>query len=324
MILVISNEEHSTNQIIDYLLYRFKRKIIRISKRTIIEINSISIQNNKSQLFFKLDNIQYSLNDFDFIFVRHGHFIFNFYNSNDLTKYFKDKFHNFLFEDNETLYEYIYQQLSEKSFLSIDNQNINKLQTLLTAKNQGIKIPNTLITSNKNELLTFFSQNNNNIITKGIQQSPFLYDNDNNYFSGLTKKINSEEIKKLPNKFKLSLFQKQINKIFEIRTFYLKGVFYSTAIFSQNDNKTKVDFRDYNHTNPNRCVPYQLPDKLEKKLTTLMHKIKLETGSMDILYNGKDYYFLEVNPVGQFGWVETSCNYNISLVIANQINKYGR
>jgi glutathione synthase/RimK-type ligase-like ATP-grasp enzyme len=48
-----------------------------------------------------------------------------------------------------------------------------------------------------------------------------------------------------------------------------------------------------------------------------MDKLNLLTGSLDILKdkNGK-YYFLEVNPIGQFGMVSKPCNYYIEEQIA--------
>lgn len=43
-----------------------------------------------------------------------------------------------------------------------------------------------------------------------------------------------------------------------------------------------------------------------------MNNLKLKNGSIDIIRGvDNNYYFLEVNPVGQFGMVSNPCNYNI-------------
>ena len=43
----------------------------------------------------------------------------------------------------------------------------------------------------------------------------------------------------------------------------------------------------------------------------------LDTGSIDMMYSTDgEYYFLEVNPVGQFGMVSYPCNYYIEKEIA--------
>jgi hypothetical protein len=39
------------------------------------------------------------------------------------------------------------------------------------------------------------------------------------------------------------IFQEKIDKDFEIRSFYLNGKLWSTAILSQNDEQTKIDHR---------------------------------------------------------------------------------
>jgi glutathione synthase/RimK-type ligase-like ATP-grasp enzyme len=135
-------------------------------------------------------------------------------------------------------------------------------------------------------------------------------------------------IAKLPVKFIPSLIQQEIEKEFEIRSFYLDGKFYSAAIFSQLDNQTKIDFRNYNFHKPNRLIPYDIPVEIQKKLHRLMQKLQLNTGSLDIL-KSKDhkYYFLEVNPNGQFGMISKPCNFNlehkIALYLKNQIENNG-
>ena len=112
-----------------------------------------------------------------------------------------------------------------------------------------------------------------------------------------------------------------MEKAFELRIFYLRGKFYSTAIFSQNDEQTKVDFRNYNDDKPNRVIPFNIPKKLKIKLNKLMRKLKLDSGSIDIIVTNKgEYVFLEVNPVGQFTQVSSPCNYYLEKEIAEIIS----
>ena len=51
-----------------------------------------------------------------------------------------------------------------------------------------------------------------------------------------------------------------------------------------------------------------------------MDTLKLSTGSIDLVVDINDvYYFLEVNPVGQFGMVSSPCNYNIEKKLVNTL-----
>ena len=130
----------------------------------------------------------------------------------------------------------------------------------------------------------------------------------------LTKKF----INGLPTQFPASLFQQYIDKEFDIRIFYLNGTLYPMVIFSQKDRKTKIDFRNYNFIDPNRTIPFKLPKEIENKLTHFMREKKMDASSIDMVkckLTGK-YYFLEVNPWGQFGMVSKPCNYFLEKKIA--------
>ena len=99
--------------------------------------------------------------------------------------------------------------------------------------------------------------------------------------------------------------------------FYMDGEFYSMAILSQADESTKVDFRKYNGAKPNRFIPYELPQIIKDQLTTLLNSLELNTGSIDLLVDESDnFYFLEINPVGQFGMVSLPCNYFLEKKVA--------
>lgn len=134
--------------------------------------------------------------------------------------------------------------------------------------------------------------------------------------------IYTTEIKKnKEHKFNsLSYFEGKIDKAYELRVFYFNQTFYPMAIFSQNDKKTKIDFRNYNRINPNRTVPFELPIDIKDKLSILMNILNLNSGSVDLIVSkDREYYFLEVNPVGQFGMVSHPCNFNIEEIIAKYL-----
>jgi D-alanine-D-alanine ligase-like ATP-grasp enzyme len=92
------------------------------------------------------------------------------------------------------------------------------------------------------------------------------------------------------------------------------------AIFSQANEKTRIDFRHYDREKPNRTVPYILPEAIEDKLLQFMNELKLASGSIDMLVDQQyNYYFLEVNPIGQFSQVSLPCNYYLEKKIAEYL-----
>ena len=175
-------------------------------------------------------------------------------------------------------------------------------------------IPASLVTTNADEMNLFF--NDINIVTKTISRQ-FNFIDKNVIVKSFTEIIKALDISK---EFAPSLVQEYIEKEYEIRSFYLKGSFYSMAIFSQKNDATKIDYRKPASIK-SRSVPYNLPRNIEEKLVRLMTQLNLDTGSIDIIKakNGS-FYFLEVNPNGIFENVSFYCNYYLEKLIADHLN----
>lgn len=196
-------------------------------------------------------------------------------------------------------------------------QNLNKLEVLLKAKILGITIPDSYVVSNKNRLTNIMNQNE--LITKPYHEVVFpIY--DGNPYQNYTSEVTNIDFERIEEEFYPTLFQKKIDKLFEIRSFYLFGRFYSMAIFSQQSAKTKLDFRNYNFENPNRTIPINLPIEIEEKLNKLMCNLALNTGAIDLIYSADNkFIFLEINPIGQFGMISAPCNYYLEKLIMDHL-----
>jgi glutathione synthase/RimK-type ligase-like ATP-grasp enzyme len=93
------------------------------------------------------------------------------------------------------------------------------------------------------------------------------------------------------------------------------------AIFSQNDEKTIVDWRNYNHDRPNRKIPFKLPLEVENNIRKFIKASGLNTGAIDmVVTKGRKYVFLECNPNGQISMVSEHCNYFIEKYIADYLS----
>jgi glutathione synthase/RimK-type ligase-like ATP-grasp enzyme len=191
----------------------------------------------------------------------------------------------------------------------------------------GLSIPVTLVTSIFSDLLQF-ANNRKAIILKPLGTAFFEMPITKRYSGHIINKVsfvNYEQLKALEalypdNSMQPTFAQQYVEKKWEIRSFFLNGTFYSMAIFSQQNERTKVDFRNYDDERPNRCLPFKLPIIIEEKLKSLMSILGMNCGSFDIIYTPqKEYIFLEVNPMGQYQWLDRHCNYFIDRHIANQL-----
>lgn len=202
---------------------------------------------------------------------------------------------------------------------SYKRNDVSKLEVLNVASKVGLSVPYTVVTTSRSAIESLIKTKYKKLICKSIHGS-FRHLDGNSALINYSLMIDSCSISTLPRDFAPSLFQEYIDKEIEIRSFFLVDKFYSMAIFSQSDEKTRVDFRQYNWKKMNRMVPYQLPVHIEDKLFDLMSNLGLNTGSIDLIRNlAGEYVFLEVNPTGQFGFLEAHCRYNLTSLIAERM-----
>ncbi|MDT8412926.1 MAG: grasp-with-spasm system ATP-grasp peptide maturase [Vicingaceae bacterium] len=323
MILILSNEENemTTNEVIDWLEF-YNQDYCRLNSNDLETVElSLSItnsyknkvDNSEIEILFKNANViwyrrWYKPSKIPFMSDASNISIINFdkHMSNEMTNTSHSLFTSF----NTTHKKWVDYPL---------NTNLKKTDVIKLAEEIGLNVPPTIITNSKIGVEKFM-EFHKELITKPITEVLFLEYKKYSFIS-LTKVISNENIDLLPDKFLPSLFQKNILKRYEIRTFFLNNTFYSMAIFSQKNKKTQNDFRDYDTSKPNRTVSYKLPIYVENKLIILMKKLNLTNASIDLIYSTEDnnYYFLEVNPRGQFGMVSKPCNYYLEKKVANYL-----
>lgn len=212
---------------------------------------------------------------------------------------------------------------NRKFFTDKDLININKLNVLREAAKLKINIPSTFISTNKIKVEIFANKKKHLLIKPISDNIGIKHDKEICILSNFILK--KEEISKFPNMFFISQFQEYIDKQIELRIFYLNNQLYSMAIFSQEDKKTRIDFRNYNKESPNRLAPFILPKEISIKLICLMKKLKANAASIDmILTPGGEYYFLEINPFGIFSMIEDVCNYSLYELTANALIKHSK
>ena len=302
MILIITEEaDYSSSLVINWLLF-YKIAFVRINENDIIQLEFLI-----DDIRFINDEINFKLSEIKGVWYRRG-----FLNvKNDLTN---DSEINFFRKiESKKIIEYVYFKLSQLPHINkFENADVNKIIVCEYAKKSGLIVPEEYLLNLKNDLNMLTSIND--YATKSIAGSSILH-YGSHYIMAYTSLV--KDIKQVPETFFTSLVQKYIEKKYELRIFYLNKKFYSMAIFSQNDKTTKIDFRNYNRTNPNRNVVFELPNSIKIKLVNLMDKLDLNSGSIDMIVTpNNDFVFLEVNPIGQYGMVSNPCNYYLHKKIA--------
>lgn len=323
MILIVSEEvDFSTSEVIDWLMY-FEQPFIRVNLSDSIVINNVIIDDNFVDFSFTVKRANSHLNDVDVKYSQVSGFWYrrgglrHFYDKILIGDHFiLNDFNNLLEREFSAITSFISWLLIQKhSIGSYEHNNIPKLKQLAIAKLCGLDIPTTRIITNKQELLEFSKQRD--IIVKGVQEGAIISSDRKIAFGTGTNLFPAEQILGTEECFCPTLFQNKLEKLYEIRVFYLDRQCFSMAIFSQKNEKTKIDFRNYDYETPNRTVPYKLPSSIEQKICAFMDAMNMNCGSIDIVFTTeRRYIFLEVNPIGQFQQVSLPCNYYLHKAIA--------
>jgi ATP-GRASP peptide maturase of grasp-with-spasm system len=297
MILIISkNSDRTTIQIIKWIS-AVGKKWIRVNEDELFEIKVI-----KKRIYLKSQRNDFFLDEIQSVWYRRGGINFK------RLLYDNPSINIHMNEAQYWLEDYVIKNLEAKRHINTQtNAHVNKLVVLEVAKNVGLEVPDYFLAENTDDIIlgqTIVKSITGNVILESINKNE-----DGVMYTTIIKETEEKN-------FFISFFQNKIDKDFEIRSFYLNGTFSSMAIFSQNDEQTKTDLRKYNMEKPNRNVPYNLPKAVEEKAHLLMTALDLNSGSIDFIKSGDHYYFLEVNPIGQFGNVSTDCNYSLERKIA--------
>lgn len=316
MILILSIEKDaSTNDVIDWLVYNNIR-FLRINGEDLFSNFPITIKFSKKNRLMILGKET----TFSAVWYRRWFFDMNSHNIIDeIDRINSFKAVSFANNERSAMSNAIFENLTNAEYtINLKNHRVRKAESLKIAQKVGLKIPETIFTNNKLDLLNL---NEDLLITKPMSETNHFI-HDSSVYSLYTTLVTKSDIKNMPDFFFPTCFQKYINKEVELRVFFFFGECYSMAIFSQADEQTMVDFRNYNVSKCNRSVPFLLPKNIKKKIKRLMKILDMETGSIDVIKTiESEYYFLEVNPIGQFGMVSYPCNYFLEEKIAQALTK---
>jgi len=315
MILILSTKDDiNTNGVIEWLRH-FNTPFVRLNDEDILNGDvqvCYSLSNNK---FIIKGSRKIMLKDIKVVWFRKFGFLYSyekFFNEFDKTSNLK----SYSYSEFDKVRKLLFKLLDDKKWLYNKTNMPSKIEVLMIAQKNGLKVTKTIMTNRKSDVEANFTEKDE-IITKSLGEAANINLLDSST-SLLTQKFKLEELIDL--KFFPSLFQEYLDKKFELRIFYLTGTFYSMAMFTQKNKKTSIDFRNYDFKTPPRRVPYKLPKPIEQKLDGFMNELGVNTGSIDMIYTkNKEFYFLEVNPTGQFGMTAVPCNYPINKKVAEYL-----
>ncbi|MFN6488004.1 MULTISPECIES: MvdD family ATP-grasp ribosomal peptide maturase [unclassified Nostoc] len=200
---------------------------------------------------------------------------------------------------------------------NVDVTNNKQLQ-LQVAREVGLVTPRTLTSNNPEAVKQFAQECQQGIITKMLS-SFAIYDNQGRENVVFTSPITDDDLENLEGlRFCPMTFQENVPKALELRTTIVGHRVFTAAVDSQSLSGATYDWRKEGKALVKNWQPYNLPTDVEKKLLQLMAYFGLNYGAIDIIVTPDErHVFLEVNPVGEFFWMEMfSPHFPISGAIA--------
>jgi len=180
---------------------------------------------------------------------------------------------------------------------------------LLAALSVGLRVPATSMT-NCSESVRRLKSRTNQMVYKAFSpiQLPMLIDT----------RVYSEELDEVLGKLRYApvIFQERVEKRSELRVTIVDEQVFSAQVEPQHQ-EAELDWRidlsaDVRH--------HELPDEIRTKLFRLMRSLGLRYGAIDMAVTDQDeYVFFEVNPSGQFLFVEIQAEMPISNAVAKAL-----
>lgn len=185
---------------------------------------------------------------------------------------------------------------------SMNAFDLHKKKAYLTNlfKKNGIRVPRTLITNDKEALFNFYEENNKKIIYKPVLGGA--------YTKRITEEDLSEEyIKTL--KIAPVQFQEFVEGI-DIRVYAFKDRIYASII-----EASTIDFREDINS---KLIPVDLPKKVNEDCIKMMKIADLKYSGIDIRLTPQgEYVFIEANPAPMFMHAENVTGYPLTEELVN-------
>lgn len=179
-----------------------------------------------------------------------------------------------------------------------------KIKQLRVASEVGLEIPRTLITNNPEDAEMFFKKTarSRGVIIKRLGGGIVLDGNQGSaIYTSLVSEGDMRDIGRV--RYTPALFQEYVPKDVELRITVVGDKVFPVEIHSQKSHKARVDWRRDTLNLVHK--EHVLPREIEQKIINFVHRLGLKFGAIDmILTPDQRYIFLEINPNGQWGWVE--------------------
>ena len=196
-----------------------------------------------------------------------------------------------------------------------------KPEQLARAQRMGLNVPETLITTNPAEARAFAETHRTGLIAKPVghgeirdeagQQERLIYTTA----LGAPDGVLFDRVAGCP-----TLLQRRLQKEYDLRVTLVGDSVLPVVLHSQDHSVSAVDCRRDNMVGMRYSIA-RLPDDVEQLLRAYVRSYNLVFAAIDMVRDVHGvYWFLEINPAGQWAWLEQRTGIPISDAIIQAID----
>ena len=220
-------------------------------------------------------------------------------------------------EWNKTLLG-IYSSLESKKWLNFYRDAYyaeNKYRQYTIAKAQGFKTPSFICSNDKEFLMKSFADGNEKVLK--FMNQDFYKIGDGVYKGIYVNKVKVSDFEKFKNTDENPIIlQDYISKDYEVRYTVVGDKHFVCKIDSQLSEIANIDWRRYDLANTPHSI-IEPPRLIKEQVESFMSALNLNYGALDFIVSKEnEWFFLELNSMGQFLWIEDLTGLEISSHIA--------
>jgi glutathione synthase/RimK-type ligase-like ATP-grasp enzyme len=190
---------------------------------------------------------------------------------------------------------------------------------LMLAESLGFNVPESLVTNDPEAFEAFLAEHA--AVAKPLRQALLDGETEKVIFTSRIDRAKARD----PRAIAMApmILQREVAKRSDIRVTVVGNRVFAASIESQGSAASEGDWRQ----GDGAALPHaaiQLPEAVHEQCVELVRAMNLLYGAIDLIH-GQDgeYWFLEINPNGQWAWIETRTGQPIAAAIVDMLQAIG-
>lgn len=191
----------------------------------------------------------------------------------------------------------------------------DKPMQLLLAQEIGFDVPQASITNDISSARAIAAVTQ--AIGKPLRQAVLTGDTERVIFTSRLGTLEDDQAQAIA--MTPFIVQAEVLKQYDVRVTVVGERVFATAIWSQENPETEIDWRQGSRPDL-RHEKISLPELVREQCVELVRRLGLRYGAIDLISDrtGK-LWFLEINPNGQWAWIENLTGYPIASAIVDEL-----